>query len=223
MVPQKVFCVMGPPYAGKDTLADWLEQWTGFERFVTSNILWKFFKQYPNAKITQEQLPIFIKGGLCASEWVLKMVAVGSWIFLKDGKSIIYSASPRTLPEANGLYPLWVEKVGKENVHVIILSAPDEVLRLRAKNRLTCTLNRGHTYSDISHKAGDACPKLDGGILVKNDLDNLEKFEKRMDEFYTKTLPAIQFLRHFHDVVEIDAEPEADLVKLEVMKRFNLG
>src|SRR3989344_3969580 len=118
MASKKAIVIMGMVGSGKDTQSDILEARLGYKRIRTSKLLQAEFEnskpEDSDYELIQEQKRVFIEGLLNDPTWVTSVV-------IKQVKSlesqnvpgIIFSSSPRTLPEAEVLFPELEKVYGK--------------------------------------------------------------------------------------------------------------
>lgn len=216
---KKIIFMVGSLASGKGTQAKLLAEETGFYHFITS----KEGKDYINAHRrddpkTLKQEKLYSKGELWDPEWLVNQVqkeGVKKYLEEEHG-GVIFDGSPRTLYEAENLLKITSDLVGKDNNLVIELKVSDEEVTRRTGERLVCDQDERHYISMRfgDYKIGDKCEKC-GGILVKRDLDKL--LNERLDEYKTRTVPAIEYLKKHYRVIEIDGEQSIEKIHKDIM------
>ena len=145
---------------------------------------------------TKRQVDRYNTGLLFESPWTLHVVQERTGSVFEGGQSIVYDGSPRTLFEAEGLFPFLIHLFGKERIEIVELRVSEDELKSRLAQRRICSRDHSHVFIDSErHHSGDPCPEGDGGVLQKRDLDDPVLFETRMVEFKNLTVPVIDFFR----------------------------
>ena len=112
----------------------------------------------------------------------------------KEGKSIIFSGSPRTVYEAEKEIPLLKKLYGKENIRFILLEITAETTIFRNSHRKICELIRHSILFNPETEKLTKCP-LDGSDLVKRKgLDDPETIKKRLEVFKEQTFPVTEVI-----------------------------
>jgi adenylate kinase len=201
---KKAILIFGPPNSGKGTQARLLADKLEFFQFTTSQLAKDYMKSNSDPE-TLKQFELYKQGLLFEPSWTLKVVQEKTREIFKKSKGIVYDGSPRTLYEAEGLYPLLLELFGKENIFIFELKISKSELLARSAKRLVCNNNTGHSFIADSQnmRLGQPCPEGDG-ILEKRDLDKRELFGIRMAEYNNRTVPGIKFLKSRHRFIEIE-------------------
>lgn len=216
---------MGLPGTGKGTQAlKLVERFPDFAHFDTGGEIYRrindpAFAGDPNV---QEQKRIYESGILEDPQWVAELVSERIVFYAKRGKRLVFSGSPRSLPEARTIVPLLFKVYGRERVLVIILTASKETVRKRSRNRLVCS-NKRCRYPTTKEHGGERCPqcgrKLPTAEEQKGESWKVSKLETRFKEFEERTLPAIEYLLSLGLAAEvIDAEGPEEEVFAKVME-----
>jgi adenylate kinase len=190
----RVVLLLGAPGAGKDTQADRLVEEAGFMPIPSSQIIQKKFAENPDDPEVMRERERYDKGFLVAPE------LVGKWImeYVRDalpaGKPLVFSGSPRTVPEGKVELKTLDGLVGLENVVAINLALDESVARERILKRRFC---RAHKHPipgapEFSHLT--KCP-IDGSELYVRPLDDPKLLDQRFEEYHTLTAPTIELIR----------------------------
>ena len=219
MNEKRAILVLGPPGSGKGTQAKLVAEKLGLFHFITSEIGKNYIKTHSDSK-TQRQMEIYKKGALFKPPWLLKIVKKKTQEIFSQSNGIVYDGSPRTIYEAEGLYPFLVNLFGKENIKIIEIKANEKELEKRLEKRLICDKNSSHVFIRSEKLyAGVSCPEGDG-VLKKRDLDKKELFETRMNEYKNRTLPALDFLKRNYQVITINGEQSIEKVYKEILEKI---
>ena len=115
---KKIIILIGPIGSGKDTQADILADKLHLFRLRTSQLLEDKFNHVkpdnPDYNKLQKEKTLWAGGTLNTPEWVLSVVQEKVKEVASGGQGIIFSGSPRTLFEAEGLMP-FLEKLYAKN------------------------------------------------------------------------------------------------------------
>lgn len=217
---------MGLPGSGKGTQAFRLvERFPNFVHFDTSVEIYR--RLYDPALADDPKVgklrEIYEAGILLSGydpRWVADLVVEQIHFHAKQGKGTIFSGSPRTLPEAEGIIPLLLKMYGKDRILTLILSISEGTARKRSRNRLVCR-NPQCRYTTTKEHAEERCPKCGKKLPTpeeqKNENWKVSKLETRLKEYREHTLPAIEHLRSLGlSVEEIDAERSPDKIFADV-------
>lgn len=219
---KKIIFVVGSLASGKGTQAKLLAEKTGFYHFITS----KEGKDYINVHRrndpkTLEQEKLYSRGELWDPEWLVNQVQKeGVERYLgEEWGGVIFDGSPRTLYESENLLKITSDLVGEDNNLIIELKVSSKEVTKRTGNRLVCDQDERHYVSMRlgDYKIGDKCEKCEG-VLVKRDLDKL--LDERLNEYKTRTVPAIEYLKKHYRVVEIDGEQSIKKIHKDVMGKI---
>lgn len=223
-----VIILMGLPGSGKGTQAlKLVERFSDSVHFDTGGEIYRrlYDPAFAGDSEIQELKGVYEAGILLSGykpEWVAALVNERIHFYAKQGKGIVFSGSPRTIPEAKAIVPLLLKTYGQEKVLAIILSASKETVRKRSLNRLVCS-NQKCRYPTTKEHAGERCPqcgkRLPKAGEQKGEEWKVSKLETRFKEFEERTLPAIEYLLSLGLLVEeIDAERPPDEIFADVLE-----
>lgn len=180
---------LGPPGAGKGTQASLLSETLNIPQISTGDIL-------RNAVRTGTPMGIRAKSYMDSGSLVPDEVVVGIVEERLQGadcaRGFILDGFPRTVAQADAL-DLMLSRLGKEIEHVLSMTVDDEELLTRIGGRRMCEkCGKGyHTLFDPP-KVSNLCDQC-GAKLYQRDDDKVETMRKRLDEYYQKTAPLIQY------------------------------
>ncbi|HCC60168.1 MAG: hypothetical protein A2402_04090 [Candidatus Staskawiczbacteria bacterium RIFOXYC1_FULL_37_43] len=200
---KQVIILFGQPGAGKGTQAEILSDKTGYYHFESSKVIEacfenenpeKVFEIEGNSYKVDDERKRWEAGLLNSPPFVVFLMAEKIKDLAEDGKSIIFSGSPRTVYEAEREIPLLKELYGKKNIHFIMLEITAETTIFRNSHRRICELIRHSILFSPETEKLTKCP-LDGSDLVKRKgLDDLETIKKRIEIYKEQTYPVLEII-----------------------------
>ncbi len=206
-----VVAVYGLPGSGKGTQANLIANTFGLINFDTGKMLesiWYDPKRQKDPVVKRER-KIFEDGGLNTPSFVLNEVKQKSTAFAKKGHGIVFSGSPRTMYEAEGLIPTLEKLYGRENLFFFLLNVDPKDSLKRNSARLLCTKCKTPLMAlYYPSKSPKYCPMC-AGPLYKRTLDDPKIIPKRLEEYKERTWPIISFLKkQKHKVITLDGRKE---------------
>lgn len=180
---------LGPPGAGKGTQANILSTTLSIPQISTGDIL-------RSAVRTGTPMGVRAKSYMDSGSLVPDDVVVGiveERLQEEDcANGFILDGFPRTVPQADALAEM-LQRLGKEIDHVVSITVDDEELLSRISGRRMCEkCGKGYHIDFDPPKSVDTCDAC-GGKLYQRDDDKVETMRKRLDEYYKKTAPLIDY------------------------------
>jgi adenylate kinase len=202
--------IYGPPGSGKGTQANLLADKFNLTHFNTGKIMDRTVHDPARQKeaIIRRERKLFDGGKLMTPSFVFREVAKETKCIAKAGLGVVFSGSPRTMYEAEGLFPILEHWYGKKNIFIFELRLlPEESIKRNSK-RMWCSVCG---YTLLAHYYPSAHPKycpVCAGPFYKRTDDNTGIIEVRLKEYHERTEPILGFLkkRGYH-VRFIDARP----------------
>ena len=172
---------LGPPGAGKGTMAQLLMADAGIPQISTGDMLRQAMKAGTEMGLSAKR---YIEAGeLVPDEVVIGIVK--DRLQAEDCKNgYILDGFPRTVPQAEAL-----AKFAKIDV-ALNIDVPDEIIINRLSGRRVCAACGGTFH--ISMLKGDTCPEC-GGELFQRDDDKPATVKNRLDVYQEKTAPLIDY------------------------------
>lgn len=204
---KQVVFLFGQPGAGKGTQAEILSDKTGFYHLESSKVIEHCFATEPDDKAYEIEGKTYKvadekkqrdSGELTSPPFIVNLMLDKIKELADDGKSIIFSGSPRTVYEVDKEMPLFLNLYGAENIHFVLLEISAETTMFRNSHRRICELIRHSIlYSEETEKL-TLCP-LDGSRLVRRGtLDDSETIKRRLEVYAKETHPVIDEMEKFN-------------------------
>lgn len=199
---------LGPPGAGKGTLAGTVSKDYGIPQISTGDIFRDAIKR--ETELGKKVKEIVGRGDLVPDELTVSLVK--ERLTQADAqKGYILDGFPRTIPQAEAL-----EKFQKLDA-VVNFSISDEQVVKRLSGREICK-SCGAIYhvTNMPSKVKGVCDKCGGPVYVRPD-DSLESITNRLDVYRKQTEPLIGFYRGRKLLKDIDSSksPEDTLVQIK--------
>lgn len=200
---KQVIILFGQPGAGKGTQAEILSDKTGYYHFESSKVIEACFASEDPEKVFEiegktykvaDEKERWATGLLNSPPFVVNLMAEKIKELAEEGKSIIFSGSPRTVYEAEREIPLLIELYGIENIRFVMLEITAETTIFRNSHRRICELIRHSILFSEETEKLTFCP-LDGSALVRRKgLDDPETIVKRLEVFKEQTHPVTEII-----------------------------
>ncbi|MCK5260470.1 MAG: adenylate kinase [Candidatus Omnitrophica bacterium] len=210
--------LLGPPGAGKGTLAAFLHKEFDIPHVSTGDILREEMKN--NTPLGQEVKQYVESGGLVPDEVVIKFIENK---FSGDSvidKGYMLDGFPRTEVQAKDLDEL-LNNLQKPLDHVIYLEASLPVVIERLTGRRICR-NCGAIFHMKNNppKEEGICNECGGEVYQRPD-DNEETIQTRMDVYLDNTKPVIEYYEDQGKLKKVDADRDSQEVQESLMKILN--
>lgn len=200
---------LGPPGAGKGTVAVKISEELGIPHISTGDLFRKAIKN-------QTELGRKVKSILDSGELVpddVTVALVQERLTQEDtAKGFILDGFPRTIPQAEALNTITVLD------SAVNFSVADEVLIDRLSGRRVCK-NCGATYhvKFAPPQKNGICDSCGGELYTRQD-DAPEAIKNRLAVYYRQTQPLIDYYQQKGIKTEIDAADSPDQVLTAALK-----
>lgn len=194
---------LGPPGAGKGTMATDLAEFAGIPHISTGDIFRANIKQ-------QTELGKKVKAILDSGELVpdtLTIELVEDRLSQADAQSgFILDGFPRTVPQADALAKMQqLDRVINFELH------DDEVIRRLSGRRVHP--GSGRTYHVIFNPPkNEGVDDVTGEPLVQREDDSEHSIKNRLRVYREQTQPLIEYYRSRGQLVDLDAAPKPETV-----------
>jgi adenylate kinase len=208
--------LLGPPGAGKGTIAKALMQIDGSVQISTGDILRAAIAE--GSDLGKQVEAAMAAGNLVTDELIMGIME--KRLLADDCKrGYLLDGFPRTIPQARALKAL-LAKLGEKLDCVLELDIPRDVIFDRLTTRRTCT-NCGEIYNVKSKPPQvegvcDVC----GSAIVQRDDETEEAIENRLRVYNEQTAPLVDFYRQEGLLVSV---PTSDLEPVLAAIRERLG
>jgi adenylate kinase len=208
--------LLGPPGAGKGTIAKALMQHDGSVQISTGDIL-------RSAVAAGTELGKLAEAAMKAGDLVTDELIMGIMeqrLQQEDcQKGYLLDGFPRTIPQAEALKAL-LAKLGEQLDCALELDIPRDVIIDRLTTRRTCT-NCGEIYNVKSKppKVEGVCDVCGGNEIVQRDDETEEAIENRLQVYNEQTAPLVEFYRNDGLLVSVptsDIGPVMDALKSRI-------
>jgi len=196
--------LLGPPGAGKGTIAKALMQLDGSVQISTGDILRAAISE--GSDLGKQVEAAMAAGNLVTDQLIMDIME--QRLQQEDCKlGYLLDGFPRTIPQAEALKAL-LARLGEKLDCALELNIPREVIIDRLTTRRTCT-NCGEIYNVKSKP-----PKVDGicdvcgNAIVQRDDETEEAIENRLQVYNDQTAPLVDFYRDEGLLVSV---PTSDL------------
>ncbi|MBQ1834070.1 MAG: adenylate kinase [Treponema sp.] len=205
------FIFLGPPGAGKGTLAAQVSQEYKIPQISTGDIFRDNIKN--QTELGKKVKAIMDAGGLVSDEVVLEIVE--DRIKKDDCKNgFILDGFPRTIPQAEAF-----EKLGIP-VQVVNFEVGNQLIIDRLSNRRVCKdCKANYNVKFMPPKVEGKCDKCGGELFTRED-DKLESITHRLEVYRKETEPLIDFYRKLNKMIDIDSARDSKEVLVDFKKLF---
>ncbi len=218
---KQIVIFIAPPGAGKGTQANLLAEKFGLVHIETSKIIEAKLKDAdPNDPAMAEEKRKWLSGELntpaIVKDWLLGKVSE----LAAENKSIVLSASPRTLYEAEAGMPEFEKLYGRGNIKVFHITLSEEESMKRNSGRRICEKNRHPIPNFPEYQNLTTCPQ-DGSPLITRALDKPEVIRERYRVYKVETEPVLDYLKKDgYTIIVINGEQPIEKVFEDILKNF---
>ncbi len=209
----EILVFLGPPGAGKGTLASWYREKTGARHISTGDVLRQAVKD--GTEVGKVAAGYMDAGKLVPLEVILDVLFEAVPNFSEG--TILLDGFPRTVEQAEALDRRLSEK-GLEVNRVVLFEIPDEDVVKRLSSRLLCP-ECGAVYNLESappkqEGVCDAC----GESLIRRRDDEPDSIRERLKVYWDSTAPLVSYYKERGKLIPIDASKGIQEVRAELEK-----
>ena len=208
----KKLIFLGPPGAGKGTIAQHIVEDLGIPQISTGDMLRAAVKE--GTELGKKAKEFMDKGSLVPDELVIGMLK--ERIAKDDCKNgFILDGFPRTIPQAEAL-----DEAGVEADKVINFMVDDELVLHRITGRRTSksTGKIYNIYPDCEPNPPEGHPEDD---LLQRDDDKEEVVRARLVKYKEQTEPLVDYYKNKGLLADVDAAKKLDEIVADVKAAIN--
>ncbi len=208
--------LLGPPGAGKGTIAKKLMAEDGSVQISTGDILRAAVAA--GTELGKQAEAAMKAGDLVTDELIMGIME--ERLQQEDcQKGYLLDGFPRTIPQAEALKAL-LEKLGEKLDFALELDVPRDIIIDRLTTRRTCA-NCGEIYNVKSKppKVEGVCDVCGGNEIVQRDDETVEAIENRLEVYNEQTAPLIDFYRNEGLLLSVQAS-DSDTAIAELKSRL---
>lgn len=201
-----IIILLGPPGAGKGTIAGEIRKKIDIPAISTGDILRNAIQE--ETDLGKEAKKYVNSGKLVPDHLIIKIVE--NRIKQKDcQEGFIFDGFPRTIQQASALDTL-IQRLGKKIDQVFYFEASFHVINQRLSARRVCSecgkiYNLDYNPSRIKGKC-DRC----GGDLIQRDDDKEETIKRRLQVYNRETLPLVNYYQEKCILTKINADQDVE-------------
>ncbi len=204
-----ILVFLGPPGAGKGTIAQKLVKDKNFVHISTGDILREAVgKRTPLGKKAKEYMD---RGELVPDDLIIALIEE---VFPENAK-VIFDGFPRTVKQAEALDEM-LKRKGLKVDYVILFEVPDEVVIDRLSGR-RIDPKTGAVYH-VKYN-----PPPPGVEVIQREDDKPEVIKRRLEVYRKQTAPLIEYYEKKGILKKIDASKPVDEVYKQVLEVIGDG
>ena len=206
--------LLGPPGAGKGTQAQMLAKTLNLPHISSGDI---FRENIKEATDLGKKAKRYMDGGdLVPDDLTISMIR--ERLSRKDcSDGALLDGFPRTPAQADALENLLKGFGGRVNT-VPYINVPEDVLVKRLSGRWTCR-DEGHVFHEKHNPPSiDGVCDHDGSALYQREDDKEETVKNRIQVYFQKTMPLIEYYKKAGLLVEVDGEQSIEKVHEDLYK-----
>jgi adenylate kinase len=212
--------LLGPPGAGKGTLAHMIKERFGVLHISTGDMLREEMKRgSPLGRKVKE----YVDGGALVPDEVITAI-IESRLAERDvvNKGFLLDGFPRTVKQAQDL-DFILHKQHQPLDHTIYMEASLAIIIMRLTGRRVCR-ECGALYhmKNKPPKRPDQCDLCNGKVYQRAD-DNEATIRTRMDVYLKNTTPIVDYYRTQNKLTTLNGDIDTDKLLNEVFKILNEG
>ena len=209
----EILVFLGPPGAGKGTLASWYREKTGARHISTGDVLRQAVKE--GTEVGKVAAGYMDAGKLVPLEVILDVLFEAVPNFSEG--TILLDGFPRTVEQAEALDQRLSEK-GLEVNRVVLFEIPDEDVVKRLSSRLLCpACGAVYNLESAPPKQEGVCDACGESLIRRRD-DEPDSIRERLKVYWDSTAPLVSYYKERGKLIPIDASKGIQEVRAELEK-----
>lgn len=210
--------LLGPPGAGKGSLAAVIKETTGIVHISSGDMLREEMKK--GSQLGLELKGLIEKGSLVPDQTITKLVELRVTGDLRNSKGYALDGFPRTTHQAQDLDRI-LEKIGEPLDFVLCMDANLQTVLSRLTGRRVCRKCGALFHVKfIQPKKEGICDECGGELYQRSD-DNEETIKKRMQVYELNTKPIIDYYEAQGKLKRIDGNKDTVHVREDLLKMLH--
>ncbi|MCR4336571.1 MAG: adenylate kinase [Candidatus Omnitrophica bacterium] len=210
--------LLGPPGAGKGTLANLIKGKFAIPHISTGDILREEMKA--ESALGKKIKGYVESGALVPDEIIIQIIENRLTEKGAPREGYMLDGFPRTTAQATALDAI-LKKIGQPIESAIYMETTLPMIVSRLTGRRVCR-ECGAVFhmTNRPSKKGNVCDSCDGELYQRAD-DNEETIRKRMDVYLTSTTPIIEYYQKQEKLLKVDGNKESEDLLQELSDEFN--
>ncbi len=205
--------LLGAPGAGKGTQAVLIAKRIGLAHIASGDLFRQ--EQASGSELGNIAKSYMEKGQLVPDDVTVKMI-LGRIAAPDCAKGIMLDGFPRTLEQAKALDEA-MSKEGKGIDLVLYIKVSNEELIKRLSGRWICRdCQAPYNIVEVPPKVSGKCDKCNGELYQRAD-DTEETVRKRLDVYFSQTMPLIEYYSQTGKLTEVDGERSIEEVSEDLI------
>jgi adenylate kinase len=203
---------MGPPGAGKGTQSDKIVNEFHIPHISTGDAFRMAMSQKTPLGLKAKE---YVDQGLLVPDDITIGIVQERLQQQDCEKGFLLDGFPRTISQAEALDRI-METMNKQIDHVININVGRDLLLARLTGRRICK-SCGATYHVLFNppKIENRCDRCSGELYQRSD-DTEEKVGTRLDEYFSKTAPLLEYYGQRNLLRQVNGEQEIEAVAEEI-------
>ena len=204
-----VVAIDGPAGSGKGTIASYLNKKYGFKH-ISTGALFREKIETSNDNLSL-QLKNYLNNGQLVPDKITNQLAKEQLVnCINNKQGFILDGYPRNMEQVEFLNSICdIDKV-------IYFSIDDDLLLKRITGRLTCkNCNEVYNIYFSPPKVENICDYCKNILSQRKD-DNVNSFQTRMEEYYKKTAPIVNFFKNLNKLDTINCGKPISDVEVQI-------
>jgi adenylate kinase len=204
--------LIGPPGSGKGTQAELLSEKNGFVHYSTGEVFRDHIARKTPVGLEVEEY--VTSGRLVPDDVVLDVV--NAFLAEHAGQPILYDGFPRTIPQAEGLDEVLVERDLEIDLAVLVDLHDDEVVKRLTARRQCRNCGKIYNLTFKPPKVVGICDECGGELYQRKD-DTETVIRDRLATYHKQTEPVLNYYSAQGKLKRIDGALGRDRVYQEIL------